>query len=192
MLQLVCVCVCFSRCCFKPLLEEQKATKLKLKVYDPCLEPQTQTKKSLWHQDEAVSQKVRNTARRRSEVKWRGRRVDYLFYPSNVLYSPSARALSLHQMTRSDTSPHWAMTASIIPLQAKKMYLQRRTASLKCWQIETVSSIIKLHIREWKSNALIRTKRFSIFSTVSEIMPSAVIVAQRALKSRPHVKETYR
>lgn len=177
---------------FQTVTRGTKGHKTETKSIWPVFGTANTDKKSLWHQDEAVSQKVRNTARRRSEVKWRGRRVDYLFYPSNVLYSPSARALSLHQMTRSDTSPHWAMTASIIPLQAKKMYLQRRTASLKCWQIETVSSIIKLHIREWKSNALIRTKRFSIFSTVSEIMPSAVIVAQRALKSRPHVKETYR
>lgn len=43
-------------------------------------------------------------------VRWRGQKVDLSVHSvPNILSSPSARSLSLHQMSRSITSPHWVL-----------------------------------------------------------------------------------
>lgn len=131
---------------------------------------------------------------RRSEVKWRGRRVDYLFYPVQHTVQ------SISQSSQPSPNDPFRYISSLSgdsihhSTPSPKMYLQQTyndSSILKYRYIKTVSSIIKLHIREWKSNALIE-KSFSISWSVSEIMPLPLIVAQRAVKSGPHVKETYR
>lgn len=126
-------------------------------------------------------------SQKENEVQRRGLKAAFLS-ESNILYSPSVRLLSLHQMTRSITSPHWGhdsihqSRSSQISLQHKLVkYYEHDLKTIKRHKNSGITNRSNIILGQWKSKLRLMNLIICTNEQVLEIIPLFIVKLYTAL-----------